>query len=113
MAAVVNVEGIEFDDLIPYLYKNDHFICAIEYDDDGSGPNKESEKRVLKYLRELFNKLKSGECGDHYVIGGGLVQCLNEMGRVLITTYDECGEPDWNIFPITKNRLEEFFKKCN
>lgn len=100
MRWIVNVEGLKFEDLVPLLKENIHIKEAIGYD-------KEQEKLVFKQLRFLFNKLKSGIIAEHFLLGAGLCQSLNELERVLITSeyvYDH----DWDILPITKKDLKKF-----
>ena len=100
MRWIVNVENLNFEDLIPLLKKNNHIKEAIGYD-------KDQEKLVFKQLRFLFSKLKSGITTEHFLLGAGLCQCLDELRRVLITSeyvYDH----DWDIHPITKEKIKNF-----
>ena len=100
MRWIVNVENLNFEELIPLLKKNNYIKEAIGYD-------KEQEKLVFKQLEFLFKKLKSGKIAEHFLLGAGLCQCLDELERVLITSeyvYDH----DWDILPITKEKLKNF-----
>lgn len=99
MAWIVNVENLEFDELIPLLKENVHIKEACDYTED-------QKARTLNHLRTLFNKLKNGEVGYHFLIGIGLVQCLEQLERVLLIT--DGYEHDFDIVPITKEKLKKF-----
>lgn len=112
MAVVVNIEGIKFSDLIHSILKNDHVKDCIEMD-DGEIDIKEKENWI-KNSHELFNELKNGKVCNRFILGCVLVDSLRELGRVLIEStqpeYDN-NDPDYNIVPITKNKINKFLKK--
>lgn len=96
MAWIVNVENLEFEELIPLLKENIHIKEAMYH------------TQTLNYLRILFNKLKNGEVGSHFTIGMGLAQCLDKLERVLLITDNY--EHDFDIVPITETKLKNFLE---
>ncbi len=103
MAWIVNVENLEFEDLIPLLKKNIHIIEAVGYN---YPPYKKQEGRVFNQLEILFNRLKKGKIAENFVIGAALGQCLDELGRLLIAT--DAYKHDFDIIPIKKEKLKNF-----
>ena len=99
MAWIVNVENLEFDELIPLLKENVHIKEACDYTQD-------QKTRTLNHVRTLFNKLKTGEVGSHFTLGIGLAQCLEQLERVLLIT--DGYEHDFDIVPITETKLKNF-----
>ncbi len=101
MAWIVNVENLEFEELIPLLKENVHIkLEAITQNE---------QIRTFNHLRILFDKLKIGEVGYHFTIGMGLAQCLDKLGRVLLITDNY--EHDFDIVPITETKLRNFLKR--
>jgi len=97
MAWIVNVENLEFNELIPLLKENVHIKEACDYTQD---------QKTLNYVKTLFNKLKTGEVVSHFTLGIGLAQCLEQLERVLLITDNY--EHDFDIVPITKENLKDF-----
>jgi len=101
MTVLVNVENMTFEDLIPYL-ENHHALLQECHDDN--------RENILKWLRELFNKLQAGETAEHYVIGRYMSHCLSEMGRVLCSADNPDSDHDFYLQPITKKELKKFLE---
>jgi hypothetical protein len=101
MTILVNVEGITFKDILPYL-KN-HEVLNDDYDDD-------ERKKVYIQLEILFDKLVKGEAAENYVIGHYFADCLREMGRFLVNANHPYHDNDFYLQPITKDKLSSFLK---
>lgn len=102
MRWIVNVENLNFEDLIPLLKKNKHMINkSIGLSDS------EVEEIIFTPLEFLLKKLKSGIVAEDYLLATIFCECLGELNRVLITADYAC-EDDYDIVPITKVTLQNF-----
>ena len=101
MPALVNVEDLKFEELIPLLKENDHIkdhisdLCSFE--------------EICDYLEAQFIKLQRGEDAEHYVIGLAMVECLDKMGRLF--KWVTGAKDDFMIVPVTKNELIRFINR--
>lgn len=111
MGWIVNVEGLEFEDMIPYLRKNNHIKEAVSYEYLNGRQVKISEKRVFDRLKILLSKLKKGNPAENHAIGMGFAQCLDKVGRVLTTHEFDGDVEEYSLQPISKLELELFSRK--
>jgi len=97
MPTLVNVEFLEFKDLIPVMV-NDADI--MEYIDDIG------REEALKILREKFDQLKNGNPVDMFLLGNALIETLRILGRVFMDI--EGMIDDYRITPIKLNDCIQF-----
>jgi len=98
MPALVNVENLKFEELIPLLKEN----VFIKDEDYGE------VDETIEILRSAFDKLQKGESTEHYMIGHAMVECLKKMGRLFIDAPVDDDRDDYTIVPITLNECIRF-----
>lgn len=101
MPTIVNVEDMEFEDLIPLLKENENitdYISEVCSFDD-----------ICNHLRIVFEKLQKGEPEEQSSIGYILIDVLTELGRFFIDIPGS--KEDYIIYPIKKNELIRFINR--
>ena len=106
MSWIVNVEGLEFEDLIPHLIKNPHVEDHCDY---GMGWDRVEEERVLNQVKEILSDLQEGKKANVFSFGIALAQVLDEIGRCLYTFHES---EIYTIYPITIEYLEKFIESA-
>lgn len=99
MSAIVNVEGLDFEELIPLLLETDTVQDEIEYYVE-DGHEEFPKNYILDILENQFNGLKNGYavCDD---LNETMIQCLDRLDRVLVNDIDD-------MCSISTKRLFEF-----
>jgi len=105
MPTIVNVEGLDFEELIPLLLANEIIKVEIEYYVE-DGHVKEIEDHIIGTVEGLFDQLTNGCSPEYTPLSEALVQCLDMLNRVLYIEGD-----DYNIYLIPTKNIFKFIHK--
>ena len=104
MSVLVNVEGIEFEEMIPYLKKCDKIMYYIDTD---------NEEGIFKLLKIQFDKLKQGLniVDGSTIFHSTILEYLEEKKRVFKVIDSRL--IDYKVTPVTKEECIEFVKQLD